>query len=119
MRIPGKIINSVGNIIGDSLDITLKVSGNIIGNTISTFGNENLGLKVKKISKNLSLASSITTKTAMLITAHIVDASIDIGEMAIGEIKKHIVTSEVRLYGDSKSFYNKEDILDVDYEIID
>ena len=119
MTILGGVIYGTGKIVGNTAEYGIKKTGDIISNIAEISGKKKLAQKSLKYSTIVSKAVSKTTKITAAVTAVLVDKTIGGTINTVKYIAKNAVETNVKVYGQSENFYDKDKYIEVDYKIID
>ncbi|MGH4052396.1 MAG: hypothetical protein ACREVX_13890 [Clostridium sp.] len=119
MTIVGKIIYGAGKVIGNTAGYGIEATGNVISSIADISGKEKLALNAKKYSK---VASGLTLKTSKItaaVAAVIADITIEATIKTAKYIAENAVETNVRIYGESEKFYDKDKYIEVEYKVME
>lgn len=117
MTVAGKIIYSVGKLVGNTAEYSIELTGNVISSIVELSGKEKLAANTKKYS---TIASKVVGKTAKItaaVAAVVVDKTIDTTINTAKYIAENAVESSVKVYGQSDKFYDEDKYVEVDYKV--
>ena len=117
MTIAGKIIYGVGNLVGNTAEYSITLTGNAISAIARLSGKEKLAESTKKYSKIASKVVGKTAKIAGAVTAVVADKTIDTTINTVRYIAENAVETNVRIYGESERFYDEDKYIEADYRV--
>jgi hypothetical protein len=122
----GIIAGGALRVVGIIAEVKVAATGEIIARIADTLNHKVFGKttrsKVKKIRKSINS----TTKVVASTTEVVVDKTVEIGTYVTGYalkkagkvLSKAFVKEEIKIYGDSSNFYDKEKLVKVNYEVV-
>ncbi len=118
MTIAGKIVYSTLKLVGNTAEYSIAITGSVISSIAEISGKEKLAINTKKYSKIASKVVGKTAKITAAVTAVVVDKTIDTAINTAKYIAENSVETNVKIYGQSDKFYDKEKYIESDYRII-
>lgn len=115
MRLAGKIA-----------EIHVLATGEIIARIADNSGHKVLGTKTRSNSRKIRKGINSIAKVTANTTEAVVDKTVEIGtsiavytaSKAEKVFSKAFVKDEIKIYGDSRNFYNEEKFVKVNYEVV-
>ena len=119
MTIIGKIIYGAGKVVGNTAGYGIELTGNVISSIADISGKEKLALNTRKYSKVASRVASKTSKITAAVAAVVADSAIEATIKTVKYIAENAVETNVRIYGESEKFYDKDKYIDVEYKVME
>jgi hypothetical protein len=119
MTIIGKIIYGAGKVVGNTAGYGIELTGNVISTIAEISGKDKLALNTRKYSKEVSRLTLKTSKITAAVAAVIADTTIEATIKTAKYIAENAVETNVRIYGESEKFYDKDKYIDVEYKVME
>ena len=119
MTMAGKVIYSVGRVVGNTAGYGIELTGNVISSIAEKSGRKKFSQSSKKYSKIASRVVGKTTKITAAVTTVLVDKTIDVAVNTAKYIAQNAVETNVRIYGESEKFYDEDKYIDVEYKVLE
>jgi hypothetical protein len=114
----GKIIKVIGSVVGTAAEYNIKLSGKVVGGAARLANNDKLANKAEAVSNTIGNAVGKGTKITTSLAGNLVDLALDKSIKIVKKVGKSTVKTEVKIYGDTKNFYDDEKYIQADFEII-
>lgn len=119
MTIVGKIIYGAGKVVGNTAGYGIELTGNVISSIAEISGKDKLALNTKKYSKAVSSLTLKTSKITAAVAAVIADTTIEATIKTVKYIAENAIETNVRIYGESEKFYDKDNYIEVEYKVME
>lgn len=122
----GIVAGGAVRVVGIIAKVKVIVAGEIIARIADTSDHKVFGKKTRSKVKKIRKDIDSTTKAAASTAEAIVDKTVEIGtcgtvyavKKAGKVLSKAFVKKEIKIYGDSENFYDKEKMIKVNYEVV-
>lgn len=114
----GKVVKVIGNIIGTAAEYNIKLSGKVVGGVARIANNDKFADRAESVSDTIGNVVGKGTKITTGLAGNLLDFTIDKSIKIVKKVGKSTVKTEIKLYGDTKEFYDAEKYIEADFEII-
>lgn len=112
--------------VGKLAEFKVLVVGGIIARAADTSGHKVYAIKTRRKSKKIRKDINSVAKVAANTTEAVLDKTVEIGTTIAGYtaakaekvFSKAFVKDEIKIYGNSKDFYDEEKFIKVNYEVV-
>lgn len=114
-----KLVKGAGTVFGTMLECNLLLAGAVIGGIAIVAGKKGTGKTIVKAGKNIGKFAGKAAKASANLAGTVIEVASSEGAVLGKAIGRNLVQSRVRIYGDSSAFYDKDKIIEADYNEIE
>ncbi|MBU3100252.1 MULTISPECIES: hypothetical protein [Clostridium] len=119
MTIIGKAVYDASKLVGNTAELGIELTGNVISSIAGISGKDKLAKNTKKYSVILGRVASKTSKIAGAVTAVLIDKTIDVTVHTAKYIAENATNTNVKIYGQSDEFYDEDKYIEVEYKVLE
>lgn len=114
----GKIIKVAGSLVGIAAEYNIKLSGIVVGGVARLANKDKFADRAEAVTNTIGNIANKGTKLTTSLAGDLVDLTLDKSIKIVKKVGKSTVKTEVKMYGDTKNFYDTEKYIQADFEII-
>ncbi|MCB2362446.1 hypothetical protein [Clostridium estertheticum] len=119
MTIIGKAVYDASKLVGNTAELGIELTGNVISSIAGISGKDKFAKNTKKCSVILGRVALKTSKIAGAVTAVLIDKTIDVTVHTAKYIAENTINTNVKIYGQSDEFYDEDKYIEVEYKVLE